>query len=88
MIVDTIGVDEVAAFYRIIAPIEPPTWHMADDVIAAGFDGLLFPSQARPGGTNLVIYRSSSRDEGQLRVYDPDSLLQRIAPSTSNLGTR
>lgn len=58
---------------------EPPTWYMADDVVAAGLDGILFPSQARPGGTNLVIYRSSARPEAQLRVYDPDGLLRKIA---------
>lgn len=59
---------------------EPPTWYMADDVVAAGLDGILFPSQARPGGTNLVIYRSSARLASQLRVYDPDGALQNIAP--------
>lgn len=25
--------------------VEPPTWYMADDVVAAGLDGILFPSQ-------------------------------------------
>ena len=59
--------------------VEPPTWYMADDVMAAGLDGLLFPSQARPGGTNLVVYRSSERAEAQLRVYDPDGVLKKIA---------
>ncbi len=58
---------------------EPPTWHMADDVVAAGLDGIVFPSQARPGGTNLVVYRSSERPKAQLRVYDPDGLLKKIA---------
>ncbi|NQD96304.1 RES family NAD+ phosphorylase [Pseudomonas sp. CrR25] len=59
--------------------IEPPTWYMADDVVAAGLDGILFPSQARPGGTNLVIYRSSASSPTQLRVYDPDGALQKLA---------
>jgi len=59
--------------------IEPPTWYMADDVVAAGLDGILFPSQARSGGTNLVIYRSSTRPPPQLRVYDPDGALQKLA---------
>lgn len=58
---------------------EPPTWYMADDVVVAGLDGILFPSQARPGGTNLVIYRSSARPASQLRVYDPDGALQELA---------
>lgn len=56
--------------------IEPPTWYMADDVVAAGLDGVLFPSQTRPGGINLVIYRSSGRPSSQLRVYDPEGTLR------------
>ena len=56
--------------------VEPPTWYMADDVVAVGLDGILFPSQAHPGGTNLVIYRSSGRPSSQLRVYDPEGALR------------
>lgn len=59
--------------------IEPPTWYMTDDVVAAGLDGILFPSQAKPGGTNLVIYRSSARSPSQLRAYDPDGALEKLA---------
>lgn len=59
---------------------EPPTWYMADDVVAAGLDGILFPSQARPGGTNLVIYGSSLRPAAQLAAYDPDNRLSAIVP--------
>lgn len=55
--------------------VEPPTWYMADDVVAAGLDGIMFPSQARPGGINLVLYRSSSRPAAELDVYDPDGRL-------------
>lgn len=58
---------------------EPPTWYMADDVLAAGLDGLLFPSLARAGGVNLVIFDSSMKPPAQLRVYDPDGQLARIA---------
>jgi RES domain-containing protein len=58
---------------------EPPTWYMADDAVADKLDGILFPSQARPGGTNLVIYQSSTRPAAQLRVYDPNGALQEIA---------
>ena len=60
--------------------IEPPTWYMADDVVAAGLDGILFPSQARPGGTNLVIYGSSLRPAAQLAAYDPDNRLSATVP--------
>ncbi|BDI05510.1 hypothetical protein CATMQ487_24800 [Sphaerotilus microaerophilus] len=58
--------------------IEPPTWYMADDVVAAGWDGIVFPSQARPGGRNLVIYGSSGRPATQLAVYDPTGSLARL----------
>lgn len=51
---------------------------MADDVVAAECDGLLFPSQARPGGTNLVVYGSSGRPASQLRDYDPADVLKKI----------
>jgi RES domain-containing protein len=54
---------------------EPLTWFMADDIVAAGLDGLLFPSQARQGGVNLVIYRSSEKEQSRLRVYDPQGTL-------------
>jgi RES domain-containing protein len=64
--------------------IEPPTWYMADDAVTAGLDGILFPSQALPGGINLVIYNSSARSPGDLHVYDPDDSLQKIPPLSSN----
>jgi len=65
--------------------IEPPTWYMADDVLAEGLDGLLFPSQARPGGINLVVYPSASRPAHPVRVYDPDGVLSRLAPASGSL---
>ena len=58
---------------------EPPTWYMADDVTAAGLDGIMFPSQARPGGINLVVYDSSLRPAAELGVYDPDDILPKNA---------
>ena len=54
---------------------EPPTWYMADDVLSADLDGVMFPSQARPGGTNLVVYNSSQLSETHLAVYDPEGRL-------------
>jgi hypothetical protein len=54
---------------------------MADDVVSEGLDGILFPSQAYPGGTNLVIYRSTSRPADQLQVYDPKGALRHITPA-------
>lgn len=61
--------------------VEPPTWYMADDVVAAGLDGIMFPSQANRGGINLVIYRSSARSKAELDVYDPDGRLPRGSAS-------
>jgi RES domain-containing protein len=58
--------------------IEPPTWYMADDVVAAGLDGIIFPSQTRAGGTNVVIYGTSSRSANQLSVFDPNGVLSRM----------
>jgi len=60
--------------------ISPPTWDMADDTVAMGLDGIIFPSQASPGGTNLVIYRSSERPTIKLDVYDPNGDLAKIHP--------
>lgn len=65
--------------------VEPPTWYMADDVIAAGLDGILFPSQARSGDLNLVVYRSSVRPVTELDVYDPEGRLARVEQSRAAL---
>lgn len=59
--------------------IEPPTWYMADDVVATGLEGILFSSQTRAGGINLVVYDSSRRSAAQLRVYDPQGVLKKLA---------
>ncbi len=68
--------------------VEPPTWYMADDVEAAGLDGILFPSQANSGGTNLVLYQSSSRPIAQLDVYDPQGALKSLGVGSAGTGTR
>lgn len=54
---------------------EPITWVLGDLVLEAGLSGILFPSQAALGGTNLVIYESSNRSGTELDVYDPNGLL-------------
>ncbi|WP_396958479.1 RES family NAD+ phosphorylase [Nitrosomonas sp.] len=64
--------------------IEPPTWYMSDDVMAAGLDGILFPSQVLTGGVNLVIYNSSSKLASRLRVYDPAGVLGKMTPSSGS----
>ena len=51
--------------------IEPPSWIVGDTVIAAGSKGILFPSQARVGGTNLVLFVNALTATDSLQVYDP-----------------
>lgn len=57
--------------------IEPPTWEMADRVVAAGAAGLAFPSTQQPGGVNLVVYPHLLTSEDRFEVHDPQQLLPR-----------
>ncbi|MEZ0472439.1 RES family NAD+ phosphorylase [Luteimonas salinilitoris] len=57
--------------------IEPPTWEMADRVLAAGAAGLAFPSTQQPGGVNLVLYPDQMTADDLFEVHDPDGLLPR-----------
>jgi RES domain-containing protein len=62
------------ADWKHIARIErriPPSWILADGVIAAGRRGLLFPSTRRPGGTNLVLFSANLTGGDALTVHDP-----------------
>jgi RES domain-containing protein len=52
--------------------IEPPSWTLGDWVLNAGCAGLLFPSQANPGGINLVIYTEALGADDSINVYDPN----------------
>ncbi len=55
--------------------IEPPTWVLADEVIAAGAKGILFASTLAPAGINLVLYPDLLTAEDKLRVHDPGGML-------------
>jgi len=55
--------------------IEPPTWVLGDMVLARGYTGILFPSMARKGGTNVVVYVDQLGDGNTLEVNDPDHRL-------------
>jgi RES domain-containing protein len=57
--------------------IEPPTWVLADMVLAHGYTGILFPSQAHEGGTNVVVYSDRLTDGNSVTVNDPDGRLPR-----------
>jgi len=54
---------------------EPPTWVLADMVRAEGYTGILFPSQAHPGGTNVVVYLDQLKNGDTVQVNDPDGRL-------------
>ena len=55
--------------------IEPPSWVLADDSIAAGAKGILFKSSLASGGINLVVYTDALTANDTLQVYDPTGAL-------------
>ena len=55
----------------VLDRIEPPSWVISDRVLAAGFQGVLFPSAANPGGTNLVVYTARLTASDSLVANDP-----------------
>ena len=57
--------------------IEPPSWVLGDEAIAAGAKGILFSSRVRLGGMNLVIYTEVLGTDGAIDVYDPEKALPR-----------
>jgi RES domain-containing protein len=46
-------------------------------VLAHGYTGILFPSQAHEGGTNVVVYSDRLTDGNSITVNDPDERLPR-----------
>ncbi len=53
----------------------PPSWTLAESVIAAGYRGLLFPSTRHSGGINLVLYPQNLKHDDAINVHDPDGRL-------------
>lgn len=57
----------------------PPSWTLAERLIAAGAEGALVPSVQNRGGRNLVLWRwHDAREVGEgaaLTLLDPDSAL-------------
>lgn len=53
--------------------IEPPSWVLGDQAMAAA-KGLLFPSTSHAGGINLVIYTANLDSGDRLEVYRGDML--------------
>ena len=55
--------------------VEPPSWVMADEALAAGAKGILFASGLAPDGTNLVVFNDMLAADDTLQVYDPTGAL-------------
>ncbi|CAD6563290.1 RES family NAD+ phosphorylase [Paraburkholderia sabiae] len=55
--------------------IEPPSWVIGDEVLAAGAKGILFRSRLSPDGVNLVLYVDELESTDRLEVYDPQRSL-------------
>lgn len=74
----------IAADWKAKALMEghvPPSWALAQELIAAGAEGTLVPSVQNRGGTNLVLWRwRDARDPGEgaaLSLLDPEAALTR-----------
>ena len=64
-------------YLKLELHIEPPTWVLSDMVRAQGHAGILFPSQACLGGTNVVVYLDQLKNGNAVQVNDPDGRLPR-----------
>jgi RES domain-containing protein len=53
---------------------EPPTWLLFEMLVDSNATGLIFPSIARKGGINVVLY-TDALDPAWLVVHDPNNLL-------------
>lgn len=53
---------------------EPPSWYLGETVLEAGIVGLIFPSLARSGGLNIVLFTDRLQPEW-LAPHDPNGLL-------------
>jgi RES domain-containing protein len=50
--------------------VEPPSWVLADEALAAGAKGILFASTLASGGMNLVVFNEQLTADDTLQVYD------------------
>lgn len=56
--------------------VEPPSWVIGDEIVAAGAKGVLYPSASKSGGFNLAIYTATLSASDQVAAYDPSHSLQ------------
>ncbi|MBU0555371.1 MAG: hypothetical protein B7Z20_01075 [Sphingobium sp. 32-64-5] len=77
--------EAMAAHWKAQALLDgktPPSWALAEELIAAGAQGALVPSVQNPGGRNLVLwhwYDQLQDQDGEgaaLTVLDPDDALR------------
>ena len=72
--------------------IEPPTWVLADMVLAHGYTGILFPSQAHEGGTKRIRRCGFRQEKKSVSPANPGSGMlgiSRLPPVLSRcLGAR
>ena len=55
--------------------IDPVTWDLGDLALDAGSPGVIFPSTAAPGGTNVVLFPEALVGKGTIVVNDPQDTL-------------
>jgi RES domain-containing protein len=70
-----IGPDVLLCDWQTIFAIDrdrPPSWDLAERLIADGAQGVLVPSVQRHGGTNLVLWRWNEDGGARVRLIDPD----------------
>jgi len=75
--------EALAANWKAVALLDgktPPSWTLADELIAAGAEGALVPSTQNVGGRNLVLWQWHEKgqpgDGAALTVLDPDAALR------------
>jgi RES domain-containing protein len=61
--------------------VDPPSWHLGDQVRNGPGKGLVFPSIADPGGFNLVVYLDRMEGTDSLEVHDPEGALPKSQAS-------
>jgi RES domain-containing protein len=61
----------------LLQRMDPPTWRLADRLIAGGAAGILVPSAQRAGGTNLVLWCWNDHPGRKVTAFDPQGDLPR-----------
>ena len=56
---------------------DPPSWRIADGLLAKGRRGLLYPSIRHAGGLNLVLFLANLDANDRIAPHDPQATLPR-----------